>query len=85
LKTSEIIGTTASVIFAAIIIIIFASNPPLYIYWNENLNRLSNLGINELGSVIGRYIWMELLPAVIGFLMVIIALIFGASALLRRE
>lgn len=85
MKTSEVIGTTASVIFAAIIIIIFASNPPLYVYWNENLNRLSNLGVNELGSVISRYVWRELLPAVIAFLMVIIALVFGASALLRRE
>jgi hypothetical protein len=85
LKTTEIIGTIASVIFAAVVIVIFASNPPLYAYWGNNLNRLSNLGVSELGAAIGRYIWRELFPAMIAFLMVLIALILGVSALLRRE
>lgn len=85
MKASEIIGTTASVIFAAVVIIIFASNPPLYYYWNENLSRLSNLGTNELGAIIGRYVWGELFPAMIAFLIVVIALILGVSALLRRD
>lgn len=85
MKTAEIIGTIASVTFAAVVIAIFASNPPLYAYWGNNIDRLSNLGVSELGVAISRYVWRELFPAMIAFLMVLIALILGASALLRRE
>ncbi len=85
MKPSEIVGTIVSVIFAAVVITIFASNPPLYRYWGSNLHRLSNLGIDELGAAIGRYVWRDLFPAMIAFLMLIIALILGVSALLRRE
>jgi len=85
LKTSEIIGTIASVIFAAVVIITFASNPPLYAYWGNNIYRLSNFEVGELGVAIGKYVWGDLFPALFAFLMVIIALMFGVSTLLRRE
>ncbi len=85
MKLSEAIGTAASIVFAATVMILFASKPPLYAYWNENLGRISSLKAGDLGLVISKHIWTELFPALIGFLMVIIALILGVSALLRRE
>lgn len=72
-------------VFAAVLLLNFASTPPLYRYWGENLGRLTTYRIGELGRAIGDYIWVGFFPAVMGFLLVILTLILGLSALLRGD
>ena len=84
-KASELIGTVASIIFAAVILLSFASNPPLYAYWGDSVQRLAKIDMASLGTAIGDYIWVNFFPALMGLLMVVITLILGLSALLRGD
>lgn len=84
MRPYEVFGSLAAIFFALILFFSLASNPPIHSAWVRGGESLSSPGFEELGAAISSYLWRNLYPALVGLVLVAVALAVALSALLRR-
>ncbi len=81
MRWSQVFGTIASVLLAAVIFVALATSPPVYRYWGKALNRLVNEDLGSLGRDLSSLLWSGLSYPLIGIFLVVLALALGIGSL----
>jgi len=84
MKTYEVVGSLAAIFFAVILFFSLASNPPIHAAWMRGAEDLTPPNFNLIGRMISTYIWNNLYAALMGFIVLAVALAVALAALLKR-
>lgn len=84
MKLYEVFGSISAIIFALILFFSLASNPPIHSAWMRGAEELMPPDLGAIGEAISLYLWVNLYPALVAFIMVAVAFAVALVALLRR-
>ena len=85
MKGYQVFGSLTAILFAALLFLTLASNPPIHLGWRKTVEELKPLDINAIGRAISQYLWENLYIALLALVLVAVALAFSIVALLRRS
>jgi hypothetical protein len=84
MRAAEVLGAVATVALAFIVLSALAGQSPAYGYWREESGRLVQSDFLTLWRSISSLLFGSLFPLFIAFGLVLLTLVLGISALLRR-
>lgn len=84
MKGYQVFGSITAIIFATLLFLTLASNPPIHLGWRKTVEEIKPLDFNTIGRAISQYIWENFYMAFIALILVAVALAFSIVALLRR-
>lgn len=84
MRLSEVLGIFATALFSALFLTSLATRPLLYEYWGENLRRVINGGLEDVGRVLSDYVWGGFFPVLTGVIVMLLAIVVGLVSLLRE-
>lgn len=84
MKGYQVFGSLTAILFATLLFLTLNSNPPIHIGWNKAGEELKPPDYNIIGKAIGQYLWENFYIAMLGLILVAVALAFSIVALLRR-
>ncbi|MEM1943309.1 MAG: hypothetical protein QXO30_05160 [Candidatus Caldarchaeum sp.] len=85
MRLAEVLGSAAVLVLAFVLFSALASSSPAYKFWGEGLSRLVPAEPGPLWRDVTSYLYGGLFPAFIAFGLVLLTLVIGLSAMLRRE
>lgn len=80
----QVFGSLTAILFATLLFLALASNPPIHLGWRKAVEEIKPLDVNTIGRSISQYIWENFYMALIALILVAVALAFSVVALLKR-
>ncbi len=85
MRFAEILGAVTAVLLAFIVFSALAGPSPAYKFWGDSINRLVPADPDTLWRSISSTLYGQLFPLFIAFGLVLLTLVIGLSAMLRKE
>lgn len=79
----QVFGSLTAILFAVLLFLSLESDPPIYRAWDGRFSELEPPAADVVGRVLGEYLWEELYIALLGLILVAVALALSVSVLLR--
>lgn len=85
MRLAEVLGAVTAVALAFVVFSALTGPSPAYLFWGEETQRLVPAEPAAVWRVVSNFLFGQLFPLFIAFGLVVLTLVIGLTAMLRKE